>query len=192
MNLKGKNVVVFDLEIKKPVKECSKGWASLDEMGISVGCAYDYRESRYRVFLDDNIQGLVDRLNEPGTLVVAFNHIRFDNELLRKSGFALKPDEELNNYDMLLVSREGARVQPMTPGFKLDDHLKAIGLPQKTGLGANAPLLFKAGKMGELIDYCMNDVTQEKTLFEWMSYTGLLACAHNNRNFFRIRKAELA
>jgi len=80
--LTGKNIVVYDLEIKKPIEECSKGWSSHDEMGISVGCAFDYREMRYRVFMDDNILALVERLNEPNTLIVAFNHVNFDNKLI--------------------------------------------------------------------------------------------------------------
>lgn len=191
MDLQGKNIVVFDLEIKKPIEECTKGWKSLDEMGISVGCMYDYVTSRFRIFMDDNIQELIDRLNAPETLIVAFNHIQFDNALLRASGHALKPDAELNNYDMLVVSREGAGVKGFGhKGFKLDDHLMATGLPMKTGHGAMAPLLWKEGKMGELIDYCMNDVTQEKNLFEYMLINGRLANVHSRQGYV-IRKPAM-
>lgn len=191
MNLNGKNIVVYDLEIKNPIEKLSNGWSSMDEMGISVGCAYDYRANRYRVFMDDNIQELVDRLNEPETMVVGFNTVRFDNALLRASKLDLKPDEELNNYDMVQVSRKGARVNNFAKGFKLDEHLKACGLPLKTASGAQAPLLYQEGKIGELIDYCLNDVAQEKALFQWMHFTGLLACGHNSGQFFRIKKPEV-
>ena len=100
VNLEGSNIIVYDLEIKKTIEQCSKGWDSLDEMGISVGCAFDYRSMRYRCFMDDNINELVERLNEPDTMIVAFNHIKFDNALLRATGLPLKPDDELHNYDM--------------------------------------------------------------------------------------------
>jgi DEAD/DEAH box helicase domain-containing protein len=182
MNVKDlirKNIVIYDLEIKKPIDECSRGWSSHDEMGISVGCAFDYREMRYRVFMDDNIIKLVDRLNEPGTLVVAFNHIYFDNVLLRAAGLPLKPDTELNNYDMLLVSRAGSGCNDKyAKGFKLDDHLHKLNLPIKTANGALAPLMYKEGRLGELADYCLNDVTVERHLFENMMRTEKTACMY--------------
>lgn len=177
--LKGQNILVYDLEIKKNISECSKGWSSHDEMGISVGCAFDYRSMRFRVFMDDNISELVDRLNEPDTLVVAFNNIGFDNKLLRENGLNLKPDSELANFDMLLESRKGAGCPtPFTKGFKLDDHLRALKLPMKTGDGALAPQMYKDGKIGTLVDYCLNDVTQEKALFENMFLTRKTSCAY--------------
>jgi len=177
-DLTGKNIVVYDLEIKKSIEQCSKGWASHDEMGISVGCAFDYRLMRYRVFMDDNIGELVDRLNEPGTLVVAFNQIGFDNKLLRASKLPLKPDDDLRNFDMLVASRLGAGQSAnfRKGGFKLDDHLATLGLPMKTGEGALAPIWWQEGKVGKVIDYCMNDVAQERALFEDMWTTGTTAC----------------
>jgi len=145
-SLLGKNIVVYDLEIKKPIEQCTHGWKSYDEMGVSVGAAFDFRDVRFRIFMDDNLHELVERLNEPGTLVAAFNHIGFDNKLLRATPNAkdvkLKPDEELNNYDMLLVSKEGATGSPykFVKGFKLDDHLKVLKIPMKTGDGRMAPI----------------------------------------------------
>lgn len=200
-NLIGKNIVVYDLEIKKTIQECG-GWDHHEKMGISVGCAFDYRSMRYRVFMDDNLPELVNRLNEPDTLVVAFNNIGFDNKLLRATTLAehqkkngpgalpesdevLKPDDQLNNYDMLLVSRKGAGVQSnFIPGFKLDDHLQTLRLPMKTGEGALAPVWWQEGKVGKVIDYCMNDVTQEKALFEYMFLTGL--CGSKYKNSYEI------
>jgi hypothetical protein len=183
-DLFGKNIVVYDLEIKRPIDACSRGWESHDEMGISVGCAFDYRSMRYRVFMDDNIPELVVRLNEPGTLVVAFNHVGFDNKLLRASGHPLAPDDELRNYDMLLVSKAGAGAEKrFVKGFKLDEHLAALGLPLKTGDGAAAPLWWQEGKVGRVIDYCMNDVTQERALFEVMYADGQAACSYKRERY---------
>ncbi len=185
-DLFGKNVVVYDLEIKKKIEDCSNGWDSHDEMGISVGCAFDYRASRYRVFMDDNVEELVERLNEPGTLVVAFNHLNFDNKLLRATcKTALKPDAELRNYDMMVESKAGAGAAAGNyhKGFRLDDHLKALGLPMKTGDGASAPIWWQEGKVGKVIDYCMNDVTQERALFEHMYVHGKAACAYKSEPY---------
>ena len=182
----GKNIVVYDLEIKEQVESLPKKWASRDLMGISVGCAFDYRTMKYRVFMDDNMPELVDRLNEPGTLIVAFNHINFDNKLLRDTyGLPLlKPDTELNNYDMMLVSKMGVGVRGAAhKGFRLDDHLMACGLATKTANVAEAPIMWQAKKFGTLIDYCMNDVMVERGLFEHMWINGTVASAHTPKQY---------
>lgn len=178
-NLEGQNIIVFDAEIKIPVNVCSKQWASLNEMGISVACAFDYELMRYRVFLDDNVHELIERLNKPETVIVGFNHISFDNMLLRANGFDLKKDSELKNYDMKVISQEaaGVGINERVSGFKLDDHLKACGLPMKTANGAIAPIWFLRGEMGKLIDYCLADVSQERALFEFMQLHGHVGCA---------------
>ena len=183
MDLMGKNIVVYDLEIKKPIEQCSRGWASHDEMGISVGCAFDYRSNRFRVFMDDNIGELTTRLNETGTLVVAFNHMGFDNKVLRASGQRLKPDSELRNYDMLVESKKGAGDDQYAKGFKLDDHLRVLGLPMKTADGAVAPHWYQSGKIGALVDYCLNDVMQERALFEYIVAHGKLACEYQRNPY---------
>ncbi len=186
-DLTGKNIVVYDLEIKKKIEQCSRGWSSFDEMGISVGCAFDYRTMKFRVFMDDNLDELCGRLNEPETLVVAFNNIGFDNKLMRATGFPLKGDLELRNYDMLLVSRSGAGADGQyIKGFRLDDHLETLGLPMKTGEGALAPVWWQEGRTGKVIDYCLNDVTQEKALFEYMYVTG--KCGSKYKNSYEIEK----
>lgn len=181
MNLKGENIVVYDLETKIPTIACTKGWASLNEMGISVACSYDYREGRFRVFMDDNIHELVARLNEPETIVVAFNNVNFDNALFRACGFNLKPDLELKNYDMKIISQQacGFKGTERVSGFKLDDHLKACGLPMKTANGVIAPYWFQQRQYGKLIDYCLSDVAQEKALFEHMQLNKSVASAFN-------------
>jgi len=191
MNPKGKNIVVYDVEIKKNPKDCTNGWKSFTEFGISVACAFDYLDGRYRVFMDDNLSSLVERLNAPGTLIVGFNHISFDNEVLRGSGLPLLSNQDLLQYDMLVESRIAAVVSNFEKGFKLQDHLSALGLRSKTGSGALAPDLYKEKKRGELVDYCLNDVTTEKELFDWICDTGMLACAYRDGNPYRVRRPEI-
>ena len=48
----------------------------------------------------------------------------------------------------------------------------------KTGEGALAPKLWKEGKLGSVIDYCLNDVTQERALFEHMVKNKTVASAY--------------
>lgn len=178
-DLSGKNIIVYDLEIKVPIEKLAKGWSDFENMGISVGCAFDYRDMKYRTFMDDNMILLAGRLNEPGTLIVAFNHIRFDNTLLRASKYPLKPDAELLNYDMMVISKRGAGCKDngIHKGFRLDDHLNACKLPMKTANGAMAPLMWENKEVGTLVDYCLNDVQVERQLFEDMWVHGTTACA---------------
>lgn len=153
-------------------------------MGISVGCAYDFSTGEYGVYMDDNIQALVDLLNS-SDMVCAFNQVGFDLPLLREVGQSLKlerqlkPDSELINYDMLVESRAGAKVGQFEKGFKLDAHLKATLGIQKTGDGAMAPDLYQAGKIGELTNYCLADVHRERLLFRHMWRVGNVTCDYS-------------
>ena len=187
MNLSGKNILVFDAEIKNTIDGKNVKWTDFDKMGVSVACAFDYRDMRFRVFMDDNLDQLVNRLNEPKTLIVFFNGVHFDIPLIRatpnKKGVILKPDSELNYYDMLLVSREACNTGKFEKGFKLDDHLKALNLSTKTGWGGDAPRLYQEGKLGELIDYAINDVKVETQLFNHICKHGKLACLYKSEAY---------
>jgi hypothetical protein len=181
-DLIGKNIVVYDLEIKNIIDGKNITWNDKHLMGISVGCAFDYREMRYRVFLDDNIGELVDRLNEPETLIVAFNQEQFDNELLRQDPIAklktsLLPDDQLKNYDMYKKSKEAKNAGKFDKGFRLQEHLTAMKLSLKTADGSMAPVWWQEGKIGKCIDYCLNDVSVERGLFEHIYVHAQMACA---------------
>src|SRR5690606_37086262 len=104
MNLQGKNIVVYDCEIENDVDGKEVTWDRKDKMGFSVGCLYDYLTDDYHVFLKEDINQLADRLNK-ADLVVGFNILGFDNELVRAQGGDLKPDSELKCYDILYYSR---------------------------------------------------------------------------------------
>lgn len=192
-------IIVYDLETKNsPVTKAD--WTNWEWMGISVGCAYDFMTGEYTVYLDDNLHALAYLLNS-ADMIAAFNHVHFDNNLLRgvlekKLGTKmfpnLKPDIDLLNYDMLIESRAGANVDMYTKGFKLDAHLRATLGPtaMKTGDGAGAPDLYKAGKMGELISYCLADVHRERLLFERVWETGIIACEHDGGKFHTVRRPQ--
>jgi DEAD/DEAH box helicase domain-containing protein len=164
--LQGKSVVVYDLEIKECIGENGITWNSHDRMGISVGVSFDYRTGDFRTFFDDNMGELVDQLHS-AELVVGFNHIGFDNKLLRSSGYPLKPDSELVQYDILAESRKSIG-QQFAKGLKLDDHLDGIFGPhmKKTGHGELSPKQYQAKQWGPLVSYCIADVRRTCLVFE--------------------------
>jgi DEAD/DEAH box helicase domain-containing protein len=174
-DLHGKNIVVFDLEIKEEIGGIIT-WNDHDKMGISVGCLFDYQTGDTHAYMDDNIKELTDRLNR-ADLIVAFNQIGFDNSLMRASGQGLKSDSELPNYDILIEGRKAigwSESLPYPKGCKLDDFLKHTFGQQfmKTGSGALAPVLYKSGQLGKLVSYCLADVRRERMLFEHIYLTG--------------------
>lgn len=188
-DLHGKNIVVYDIEIKKEIDKINVGWTDFHKMGISVAVSFDYRNGLYSVHLDDNIRDLPKRLNEEGTLVVGFNIIKFDNNILRKDSLVydapLNPDSELNQYDIFQESLAANGLKQSRGGMKLDDHLSEIGLPMKTANGAEAPRMYKEGRIGELISYCVADVTAERRLFEWTYlHKGFLKSVYNPRGYY--------
>lgn len=83
-----------------------------------------------------------------------------------------------NSYDIFPVSKKGAfpdasdEDRKYKRGFKCDDHLRALYGDRwlKTADGAEAPQMYKDGRMGELINYCMADVHRERLLFEQCWY----------------------
>jgi hypothetical protein len=181
------NIVVFDLETKlRPGQDCA--WEEKGRMGISVGCAFSYATGDLTVHLDDNLPDLWD-LVKGADLIAGYNIIEFDLPLLKATmeAYILSKPEIWKDpapilavmwdqyrtmltrtYDIYLEAKAGAGVDKFAGGFKCDEVLRATwgAGAGKTGNGAMAPDLYKAGKMGELISYCAADVQRERRLFE--------------------------
>lgn len=184
--LEGKNIVVFDCEIVNDVDGVNVTWATKHLMGLSVGCLFDYRTGDWNVYFQEDIQRMADRITD-ADLSVGFNINDFDIPLIATNGASFGPD--LNTYDMLLESRKamgwdfGKRYPS---GMKLDDHLKATFGPEfvKTENGALAPKMWRDGRRGEIVSYCLADVRREKMLFEYIvKYGNARTAAHGERKF---------
>jgi hypothetical protein len=182
-DLIGKNIVVYDLEIKNEVESLPRRWASKDLMGISTAVSFDYRTLEYKVFMDDNIHELVERLNELGTMIVAFNQISFDNEILRHDKLlvdrGITLNDDVHNFDMYVESKKAAGADKFAKGYNLDAHLKQMNLSCKTDCGSEAPKMYQRGEIAKLINYNLNDVNVEKTLFEHIYVHGRVCCEGN-------------
>lgn len=185
----GLNIVVFDLEIKEPFE--ANGYRSFTtddfkKMGISCGALFDYKTGDTSVFLEDNLASLGVRLNN-AALVVGFNIIGFDLPLLKANNIVLANDMPI--YDMLPASRKsvGWKEGDKYPsGLRLDNHLLGTYGPKfvKTMDGKLAPDLYKQGRMGELISYCIADVRRERALFEKIWNVGWAATDTHGRRWF--------
>lgn len=166
-------MIVIDLEIKKAIPgrepkiegiEYCAGWGDHAGMGISVMVAYDYKNSRYRVFEDDN-KAEAKALIESAQFVYGFNTILFDHKVLKACWDIEVPEEKI--YD--LKQKLGHWKVP-----KLDLLAKYnLGI-SKSGEGAFAPILWQQGKRGQVIDYCMMDVYITKCLMDLVAKQGTL------------------
>ena len=189
------NALIYDIEIlkavpspnsycEKGIKYCS-GWSDHERMGISVIGAYDYAEDRYRVFCGDNFTAFMDRARQPGTLLVGFNNIPFDNAVIKQT---LRCDlQERSCYDLLREIWSAAGLGPKFDrkthgGYGLDAVCQANFGTSKSGNGALAPVLWQKGQIGEVIDYCLNDVRLTKQLFDAVIEHGSLTCPKTQKS----------
>lgn len=174
-------VLIYDIEIVRAIPnkdgsrlegiEYCEGWHDHANMGISVIGAYDYAEDRYRVFCKDNF-GEFMKFVAGSHLLVGFNNIPFDNQVLNLE--LGEPDWRIPDgrcYDLL---RESWAAAGLGPNFEYPSHagygLDAICArnfgTRKSGNGALAPVLWQRGQIGEVIDYCLNDVRLTKQLLD--------------------------
>lgn len=204
-----KNYLVYDLEIIKAVPEkggvkpleaegiqyCD-GWHDHQNMGISVIGAYDSKDDRYRVFCADNFKEFFE-LADARDVLVSFNGIGFDNKVLLAAGVFRQIDIEADFvfYDILaeLWNANGLRREftyPTHIGFGLDAVAMANFGQKKSGNGALAPVEWQQGKIGSVIDYCLNDVKLTKRLFDRILETGGLRDPREPGRFMEMKRPE--
>lgn len=189
-------MIIYDCEIVKAIQkkgepringiEYCDGWKDFTNMGISVICAYDYATDRYRAFCDDNF-GEFEILVDSTDCVVGFNSLAFDNKLCAEYGIKV-PDEK--SYDLLVEIWAGNKlgpnfVYPSHAGYGLDSMAKANVGQQKTNNGAFAPVLWQRGQIGQVIDYCLQDVALTKKLVDMVCINGGLMNP-DKKDFIRI------
>lgn len=180
------NALVYDIEIVKAIRgkdealiegiEYCAGWGDHANMGISVVGVHDLLTGQYRVFCSDNLSEFF-ALAGNRELLISFNGVGFDNEVLKhfgelpKENYKGQPDHH-HYYDIL---REVWLCKGLSPdkfywkthgGFGLDAICSANGLGSKTGHGALAPVQWQRGEIGSVIDYCLQEVHLTSELFK--------------------------
>lgn len=177
--------LIYDIEIKKailgrgetpiPGIEYCEGWKDHANMGISCICAYDYEESRYRVFMEDNL-AVFAAMTQERRPIVGFNNIAFDNKVCDLNGITIP---ESWSYDILAELWAAAGLPrhfsgSSHMGFGLDATCRANFGVGKTGHGALAPVQYQRGEFGALVDYCLTDVHRTKLLMDRIIERGSL------------------
>ena len=147
---------VFDLETIRSADEVG-GWQRAEKMGISVAVVYDSQLDGYVIYLEDEIDRLVDHLVSLD-LIVGFNNKRFDNRVL--SGYSTVQLDALPTIDLLeeVSNHLGYRLSL----DRLAEH--TLGT-KKSADGMQALKWYKEGKIREICEYCRQDVEITKNLF---------------------------
>jgi hypothetical protein len=178
-------MIVFDCEIEKAILmsgenmiegiEYCEGWSDFEGMGLSCICAYDYVDTRSRVFCKDNFDEFQDLVNK-ADVVIGFNNIGFDNKLCSAHGIKIPEDR---SYDLLVHIWIAAGLGPVYQhpthaGYGLDAVCETNFGIRKTGHGAMAPVDWQRGNIGRVIDYCANDVRMACHLFDYVMSHGYI------------------
>src|SRR3954453_14409919 len=93
-----KNIVYFDLETQKSADEVG-GWDKISLMRMSVGVTYSTERGSYKIYGEKQVDDLIHELQR-ADLVVGFNHLRFDYEVLH--AYTTLDLRQLPTFDMLV------------------------------------------------------------------------------------------
>ncbi|MFY8269568.1 MAG: ribonuclease H-like domain-containing protein [Terrimicrobiaceae bacterium] len=140
------DIVYFDLETQRTANDVG-GWYKKHEMGMSIGVTYSSRDGCYEIFPEDRADALVKRLQR-ADLVVGFNHIRFDYDVLMAYTI-LDLREALISLDLL---QEVERI--VGHRLKLEDIAQATLGVGKTADGLDAIRWWREGRLLDIAKYC--------------------------------------
>ncbi len=153
-----KNIVYFDLETQKSAEEVG-GWSHINRMGMSVGVTYSTAQGAYRIYGEKQASELITDLQH-ATLVVGFNILRFDYEVLH--GYTSFDLRQLPTLDMMVKLTETLRHR-----LSLDAIATATFGVEKTAEGMQAIQWYRQGKLLEIAEYCCYDVKLTRLVHEY-------------------------
>lgn len=142
--------LVFDLETKYLAEDVG-GWNNIRGMGMSVGVTYCVEQDRFTVYQEADAPALIKTLLG-ARLVIGYNIVRFDYEVLRAYSFESLRDSA-PTLDLMIPLYQTLGFRP-----KLEDLAAATLGTGKLGDGLEAVRWFREGEMEKLIAYCKGDV----------------------------------
>ena len=160
------NFVYFDLETKRSANDVG-GWDRKADMGMSIGVTFSTASNRYMIYDEANVQALIQELRE-ADLVIGFNHISFDYEVLM--GYTvLNLCDCTRNLDLMVDLEKHLQHRP-----KLDAVASESLGESKTAVGTDAIKWWQEGKIMAIAEYCCFDVKVTKMVHEYGARNGLV------------------
>ncbi len=158
-----KNIVYFDLETQKSADEVG-GWDKISQMKLSIAVTYATGSGGYRIYHEKQVDDLLRELQR-ADLVVGFNNLRFDYEVLH--GYTSLDLRQLPTLDMMVELQNQLKHR-----LSLDSIATATFGVEKTAEGMQAIEWFRQGKLMEIAEYCCYDVKITKMVHEYGTQNG--------------------
>jgi DEAD/DEAH box helicase domain-containing protein len=152
-----KNIVYFDLETQKSADEVG-GWNRISLMRMSVGVTFATARGEYRVYGESQVSELIRELQR-ADLVVGFNNLRFDYEVLH--AYTPLDLRQIPTLDMLVEIQKTLQHR-----LSLDAIAAATLGVEKTAEGMQAIRWFQQGKLLQIAEYCCYDVKITRLVHE--------------------------
>lgn len=158
------DTIVFDIETQNFFTDPGVGWDNFAALRISVVGAYSYRDGKYSIYEENEMDKLAELFRQARRLV-GFSMNRYDvpvlNHYFQKLGasapnlWAMERVDLLEEIEMAAKQRVSlSRLAEANLGVKKDRH------------GSEAIALYRDGKMDELKEYCLKDVRLTKELYD--------------------------
>ncbi|MCC6234205.1 MAG: ribonuclease H-like domain-containing protein [Verrucomicrobiales bacterium] len=128
-------------------------------MRMSIGVTYSTVRGGYRIYGEDEVNQLIEELRR-ADLVVGFNHIRFDYEVLH--GYTVLDLEQVPSLDLLIELQKA-----LNHRLTLDSVASATLGAEKTADGLQALRWYKEGRLMDIAEYCCYDVKITKLVHEF-------------------------
>ncbi len=161
---------MIDIETQKLVQDVG-GWDHIDQLGVSVACAYDSKSDEFLSFRENELKKLIDLCEE--RLVIGYNIRGFDLPVLVPYGLV---PSNLDVFDIMYDLQTLTRQQYL----KLEAVARGTLGAGKSADGLQAVEWWKAGQIQKIIDYCIQDVKVTRDVFQFGRQNG----------FVRIQRSE--
>jgi DEAD/DEAH box helicase domain-containing protein len=153
-----KNILYFDLETQKSATEVG-GWDNIREMRLSIGVTYSTARQAYRIYSESQVGELLTDLQR-ADLVVGFNNLRFDYEVLHF--YTVWDLRQIPTLDIVV------ELQKQLPHrLSLNSVAAATLGVEKTAEGIEAIQWFRQGRLMEVAEYCCYDVKLTRLLHQY-------------------------
>jgi DEAD/DEAH box helicase domain-containing protein len=154
----------LDIETKKLVQEVG-GWDRIDQLGVSVACAYDSKTDQFLSFQEHELKKLFELCEE--RLIVGYNIRGFDLPVMVPYGLKMAP---LDVFDIMLDLSTLTR----KPFLKLEQVAQGTLGVGKSADGLMAVEWYRQGEIQKIIDYCMQDVKVTRDVFQFGRQNGFV------------------
>jgi DEAD/DEAH box helicase domain-containing protein len=172
-----RRILVFDLETQLSAEEVG-GWSAIRLMRLALGGIFDSQDGEVHFYDEAHAEDLITHLRR-GDLVVGFNQIRFDYEVLR--GYTFDSLGDLPTLDILVEVEKQCGLR-----LKLDTIARATLGVKKLADGLQSLVWWKEGRLDLIEEYCRKDVEITRDLFFFALENGYLLYERKDFGVVRI------